>query len=564
MPILEWLPNYKIEYLPKDILAGVTVGTMLIPQGMAYALLAGLPPIAGLYAALVPLILYPVFGTSRQLSVGPVAMDSLLVASGVGTMVQSGSDQYWVYAVLLALMVGVIQMLMGVLRLGFLVNFLSQPLINGFTSAAAIIIGLSQVKHLFGIDFQGSQQVLVVLTRMIGKISDLHVETLILGLGCISLLVFLVKWKPGLPGALITVVLSILAVYIFDLDKMGVQIVGEVPEGLPALTIPAVDGTIIVNMLPIAFTIALISFMEGIAIAKKFAVQDGYPVSANQELIAIGVSNFSAGLFGGYPIAGSFSRTAVNKHAGAITPVSSIFNALTIGLTLMFLTPLFYYMPKAVLASIVVVAVSKLIDFKEPKRLFHLRKVDFLVLLFSFLITLLLGAQRGILLGAAVSIILIVRRISYPNVAILGRVGNSNIFKNIKIIEEAHEVSNFLFFRIDASLYYANAGYLKDNVFQAINNKPTVKVFVFDLSSVNEIDATAIAALFEVADELKKREIAFYMTNVKASPREMIRKSGFYEHLGKDRFLEKNEQVIALFDQEVQTSKDIHPEHTVS
>lgn len=536
-PILSWIKDYQLSDLPKDALAGITVGTMLIPQGMAYALLAGLPPIAGLYAALVPLMLYPIFGTSRQLSVGPVAMDSLLVAAGVGAMVESGTDQYWAYAILLALMVGVIQVSMGVFRLGFLVNFLSQPLINGFTSAAAIIIGLSQVKHLFRIDFQGSQQVYLVVTRMLAEVHKLHLPSLMLGIGCIGLLFLLSKWKPGWPGALITVVISILIVYSFGLEENGVLVVGTVPEGLPSLKFPALDWSLVQKMLPTAFAIALISFMEGIAIAKKFAAQEGYPVSANQELIAIGASNFSAGLFGGYPIAGSFSRTAVNKVAGARTAVSSFFNSVTVGLTLMFLTPLFYYMPKAVLASIVIVAVIKLIDIKEPIRLFNLRKLDFIVLIFSFIVTLLLGAQKGILLGAVVSIVLIIRRISYPNVAILGKVEGTNEFRNIHVIKEAQEVEGFFFFRLDASLYYANSGFLENKIVEALAERKGVRKFVMDMSSVNEIDATAMTTLFDLVSDLRARGIESYFSGTKFPVRKVFAKARFYEHVGREHFV---------------------------
>ncbi len=545
-PILNWINNYPLRDLRKDAVAGITVGTMLIPQGMAYALLAGLPPIAGLYAALVPLALYPVFGTSRQLSVGPVAMDSLLVAAGVGAIAQSGTDQYWALAILLAVMVGTIQILLGLLRLGFLVNFLSQPLISGFTSAAAIIIGLSQVKHLFRIDFEGSQQVHVVLMRIVGEIHQLHTTTLLLGLGCIALLVVVAKLSPKWPGAIITVAVSIIAVYFFDLEEAGVAIVGEVPNGLPSLRWPEIDWGTIRQMLPIAFTIALISFMEGIAIAKKFAAQDGDTVDANQELLAIGVSNASAGLFGGYPIAGSFSRTAVNRVSGARTPGASFFNALTVALTLLFLTPLFYYMPKAVLASIVIVAVTKLIDFKEPMRLFRLRKIDFLVAVFSFIMTLLLGAQRGILLGAIASIILIVRRISYPNVAILGRIGDTRQFRNVRITPEAREIEGFLFFRMDASLYYANSNYMMDNIMRALAERKGVHTFVFDLSSVNEIDATAMAALFELVDDLSNMEIRATFARIKAPVMEMIVKSGFREYVGEQHFVVDNLDVLQL------------------
>jgi SulP family sulfate permease len=518
---------------------------MLIPQGMAYALLAGLPPIAGLYAALVPLMIYPIFGTSRQLSIGPVAMDSLLVAAGVGMMAQQGSDQYWGLAMLLALMVGVIQFIMGVFKMGFLVNFLSQPLINGFTSAAAIIIALSQLKHLLGIEIEGSQRVYLVIQRIFDQIANINSITLVLGVCCIIFIILLGKLKPKWPVTLLVVCASIIVVYSMRLDQYGVQVVGEVPRGLPSLTFPTLDWTLIQKMFPIAFTIAIISYMEGIAIAKKFASKDGYIVNTNQELVAIGLSNTTAGLFGGYPIAGSFSRTAINKHAGAQTPLSSVFNALTIALTLLFLTPLFYYMPNAALASVVIVAVSKLIDIKEPKRLLTIRKRDFFILIFSFVLTLLLGARQGILWGAVASIILIIRRISYPNVAILGRVPGTNVFRNVNNDIKTIQVEGVLLCRIDASLDYANSSYLKDKLQEATATKEgRLKALIIDASSINEIDATAMASLFDLADELESQDIGFYFTSVKAPVRTTLERSKFYERLGEDHFFFRNEDAL--------------------
>lgn len=522
---------------------------MLIPQGMAYAMLAGLPPIMGLYASLVPLLIYPLFGTSRQLSVGPVAMDSLLVIAGVSLLATQGSDSYITLAVVLALMVGLIQFMMGIFRLGFLVNFLSQPLINGFTSAAAIIIGLSQVKYLLGIEIEGSQQVHIVLTNIFKQLANVHGLTLVLGLFCIGVLYSLKKLFPRFPAALFVVILSTVVVWVFNLHGSGIMIVGDVPEGLPGLSIPELNYDLMMQMVPMAFVIALISYMEAIAVAKKFAAKEGYRVSANQELVALGLCNTSAGMFGGYPIAGSFSRTAVNAHAGTHTPMSSVFNALVIGLTLMVLTPLFYYMPKAVLAAIVIVAVIDLVDIKEPRYLFRLRKQDFLILILAFFVTLILGARLGILLTAAASIVLIIRRISYPNVALLGRIPGTEIFRNIRKDNQLEQVDGLVIFRIDASLYYANASYLKDKVQASLaERKGEIKAFLFYASSINEVDATAMHTLFEIVDELESQKIPLYFSDVKGPVREMFLKSGFYERLGRERFFINKEYFIEQFE----------------
>lgn len=547
-PLFGWLSDYTFDQLKKDALAGITVGTMLIPQGMAYALLAGLPPIVGLYASLIPLLIYPFFGTSRQLSVGPVAMDSLLVASGVSMMAAQGSEDYLYLAVLLALMVGILQLLMGLLKLGFLVNFLSQPVINGFTSAAAIIIGLSQVKHLFSVDFEGSQQVHLVLYRLFEQIPNMHFLTLIIGVVCIFLLFFLKKWKPSWPGALFVVMISTSVVWLLGLHEEGVKIVGLVPEGLPSFDIPRFDQGTMLDMLPIAFTIALISFMEAIAVAKKFAAKEGYTVSPNQELIALGMSNTGAGLFGGYPIAGSFSRTAVNAHAGAQTAVSSFFNALVIGLTLIVLTPLFYFMPKAVLAAIVIVAVLGLIDVKEFFKLYSLRKRDALTLLFAFSTTLIFGARTGVMMSALASVALIIYRISYPNIAILGRIPGTETFRNVKKDPQLEEIKHLVIFRIDASLYYANAGYLKDKIYQNLVARPETTTLLIDGTSINEADTTAVSMLFEIAEELKLQGIDLYFADLKAVVRSMFERSGLYNSIGTDHFYIKKEEFIADFE----------------
>lgn len=544
-PLVGWLPAYDVHQFKKDALAGITVGTMLIPQGMAYALLAGLPPIVGLYASLVPLIIYPFFGTSKQLSVGPVAMDSLLVASGVSMLASPGSDDYLWLAILLALMVGVMQFLMGVFRLGFLVNFLSQPVINGFTSAAAIIIGLSQVKHLFSVEFQGSQQVHLVVYRLVEQLPNMHLLTLLIGIVCVILLSILKSWKPMWPVALIVMILSTVCVWLLELHNEGVKIVGNVPEGLPTFSVPRLDQATIIEMLPIAFTIALISFMEAIAVAKKFATKEGYTVSPNQELIALGIANTGAGLFGGYPVAGSFSRTAVNVHAGAQTSISSFFNALVIGLTLIVLTPLFYFMPKAVLAAIVIVAVKGLIDVKEFFKLYRLRRRDALTLLFAFSTTLMFGARTGVVMSALASVALILYRISYPNIAILGRMPGTQVFRNVKQNEELNELEGLIIFRIDASLYYANAGYLKDKIHQAIAERTNTKVLLIDGASVNEADTTATDAIFEIADELKSMDIELYFADLKKVVRGMFDKAGLYDKLGNDHFYIKKEDFIA-------------------
>ena len=536
-PILQWLPRYQRKHLRDDFLAGITVVVVLIPQGMAYALLAGLPPITGLYAALIALLIYPIFGTSRELSVGPMALDSLLVASSISVIADAGTETYILLAVLLALMVGVVQFLLGAFRMGFLVNFLSHPVISGFTSAAAFLIGFSQLKYLMRIDVPGSQQILTMLIDTFRHISEVHLISLLIGSISIALLLALRSWKPNLPGALVVVVLGTLAVWLFDWHANGVQIVGEVPYGLPKPALPVFDLATVERLYPAVGTIALVSFMEAIAVSKKFAARARYKIDANQELMALGASNITAGFFGGYNISGSFSRTAVNAYAGARSGLASLFTALVIALTLMFLTPLLYYMPKAVLASIVIVSVIGLVDYKEARRLYQVRRPDFTLLVFTFLITLLLGARYGMLLSILASLVLIIRRISHPHVALMGQIPGTDIVRNLRRAPEAMEIEGLVIFRIDASLYFANIAYLKENIEESITErKDKIRAFIFDASSINEIDSSADTALQEIADAFERNNISLYFTNVKGPVRDMMKRSGLYDKLGEDHF----------------------------
>ncbi len=536
-PILTWLPKYKSAYFRNDLIAGVTVAVLLIPQGMAYAMLAGLPPISGLYAALIPLITYTIFGSSRHLSVGPVAIDSMLVATGVGMISQTGTENFMMLAGLTAVLVGTLQFIIGAVRLGFTVNFLSTPVISGFTSAAALIIASSQLKHILGISVPRSTYIFSTFSNIFQNIGDTNISTLLLGLASILLLIGIKKYFPTIPGALVVVVLSTLSVWLFGLDKFGIIIVGDVPGGLPSFEIPEFNLTTIRELIPISLTIALMSFMEAIAVGKKFAAKHNYTIDANIELKSVGLSNISSGFFGGYPMAGSFSRTAINSDAGAKTQVSSLINALVIALTLLFLTPLFYYMPTAVLAAIIIVAVSSLFDIAEPKRLYLVKRTDFLVLVFSFSATLFLGVQYGIFVGIAASLLMIIRRISNPHIAKMGQIPNSETLRNLNRDKNAEEIEGLFIFRVDASLYFANVSFLKDLIeTNTLAPGKQIKAVIFDASSINEIDSSADTGLHEIAETLKKRDIELYFTNVKGQVRDTMRLSGFENKLGKDHF----------------------------
>ncbi|MEX2590794.1 MAG: sulfate permease, partial [Chitinophagales bacterium] len=462
MPILHWLPNYKKEYLQGDLSAGLTVGVMLIPQGMAYAMLAGLDPIHGLYAVTVPLVLYAIFGTSRQLAVGPVAMVSLLTAAGIGTLNPSSTEEYLLLALTLAFIVGLIQFGMGIFRLGFIVNFLSHPVINGFTSAAAIIIGLSQVKHLLKINLPRTEHVQDIALALFQNIGDIHWITFGIGLAGILIIKYGKKIHSAFPAPLVAVVLGIVVVSVFNLTEYGVVVLGEVPSGLPTFSAPSFDLESWKELLPIALTISLVGFAESYAVAKSIqAKHKNYKLDANQELIGLGMANFGAAFFKGYPVTGGFSRTAVNDQAGAKTALASIVSVILIVLTLLFFTSLFFYLPNAILAAVVLVAVSGLVDFATPKALWEKDKSDFLMLLATFAITLTLGIETGIISGMVLSLAAVIYRASRPHIAQLAKVPGTDYYRNITRFDNLEQRNDLLLLRIDGPIYFANIQFIK-------------------------------------------------------------------------------------------------------
>lgn len=535
LPIFQWLPKYKKSYLSGDISAGLTVGIMLIPQGMPYAMIAGLPPVFGLYASLIPQVIYAIMGTSRQLAVGPVAMDSLLVASGLGALALSGIDEYIAMAIFLALFMGTIQLALGLLRMGFLVNFLSKPVISGFTSAAAIIIGLSQLKHLLGTDIEGSNQIHILLGNAFSTLTDTNLITLGIGVAAIVLIKSIKKINNNIPAALVVVALGIVAIYFLGLNEMGVKIVGEVPKGLPGLKIPNIDFSRISELLPIALTLALIAFMEAISVAK--AVEErhtDYKVDPNQELVALGTSNIVGSFFQSYPTTGGFSRTAVNDLSGAKTGIAPLVSALVVGLTLLFLTPLFYYLPNAVLAAIIMVAVFGLIDIKFPIQLFKNRRDEFFLLLATFLITLTVGIKEGILLGVLISLILLVYRTSMPHIAVLGRIPNTNYFKNIERFNDTVETyDEFLVLRFDAQLYFGNKDYFKNELQKQIDKKgASLKYIILNAEAINYMDSSAVHLLKQTLQELKNKGLQFMVAGAIGPTRDILYSSGLIQDIG--------------------------------
>ncbi|HBH23229.1 MAG TPA: sodium-independent anion transporter [Cytophagales bacterium] len=550
VPLVGALENYNARLFKNDLAAGLTVGVMLIPQGMAYAMLAGLPPIYGLYASTIPLILYALFGTSRQLAVGPVAMVALLIATGVSQLAAYQSENYIALAILLALMVGVMQFSLGLFRLGFLVNFLSHPVISGFTSAAALIIGLSQLKHLLGIDIPRSNFIHEILINAGTHLGDVHIATFVLGATAIALILTIKKLKWPVPGPLVVVVLSILVVYFFGLDKGGMKIVKEVPEGLPPFHFPGFEMGDLKALLPIALTIALVGFMESIAVAKAIqAKHKNYQVDSNQELIALGVANIGGAFFSSFPTTGGFSRTAVNDQAGAKTGLASIISAVLILLTLIFLTPLFYYLPKAVLASVIMVAVFGLIDIKEAKHLWKSDKRDFAMLAVTFIATLTMGIEQGIIIGVALSLVMVVYRAAYPHMAQLGRLPGTNYYRNVKRFPDADQREDMLIARFDAQLFFANIGYLRDKLQKMeLEKGDKLKVVVLNAAAINGIDSSALHQLHDVVVDYHNRGIEFYVAGVKGPVRDKMMQDGLVDLIGKSNFFMHVADAVAHYE----------------
>ncbi len=560
IPAVGWLRTYDRNQLTGDLLAGLIVAIMLVPQGMAYALLAGLPPQTGLYASILPLILYGLLGTSRTLAVGPVAMVSLLVASGIGQLAESGSDLYIQLALSLAFLVGIIQTLMGFLRAGFLVNFLSHPVLSGFTSAAAVIIGFSQLKHLLGVKIPSTESFFELVGELTGALGGVNWITLGVGGAAVLLLLFFKKWlaallrRSGLSetlvipltkiGPLVAVVLGTAAVWLFGLHGgPGVRVVGNVPAGLPGLTWPGSGLESWGRLLPTALAISLVGYMESISVAKSLASKRREKVEPDQELIALGIANLGATFTGGYPVTGGISRSVVNFSAGARTGMASIITAVLIAATVLFLTPLFTHLPQAVLAAVIVVAIVDMIDVKMLVKTWRYNKVDGLSLAATFAAVLAVGVENGILLGALLSIIFYVWRTSTPHIAVVGRLGDSEIYRNV----ERHPVQTWehiLAIRVDESLYFANTRHLENHVRRLVAERPAVKHFILIASAVNFIDASALESLELLHEGLVEAGITFHLAAVKGPVMDRLLKTGFIGKIGRENIFESTHDAM--------------------
>jgi sulfate permease, SulP family len=544
IPFVSWMRGYDREQFIGDLIAGMIVAVMLIPQSMAYALLAGLPPQVGLYASIAPLMVYGLLGSSRVLAVGPTALVSLLVMAGVSQFAEPGTPEFIGLVLTLTLMSAVLQVVMGVARIGFLVNFLSHPVLSGFTSAAAVIIGMSQLKHLTGIDIPRLEHVYQTLGYAVQHAGQLDPVTMLFGGASVALL-FYAKGvlgdqlrRRGVPenirvpltklGPLVVVLLGTVIVWITRAD---VAIVGEVPAGLPGLTLPDTTPATLGLLLPTALTISLMGYMESISIAKSLASKRREKIDPNQELIALGAANFASVFTGGYPITGGLSRSVVNFSAGARTGLASIITAGLIVLTVLFLTPLFYYLPQAALAAIIVVAVASLFDLKTLRHTWRTSRPDAAALIVTFVAVLVLGIERGILLGVGTAIFLHLWASSRPPIKELGRLLGTEQYYDIQRYDVETQPDVYVM-RVDGSLYFPNAHYVEEHILEIIATRPQINSVVLVCSAMNTIDASAIHVLTALLDELSSAGIRLHLAEVKPQAMQRLVRSGVLGQLG--------------------------------
>jgi len=457
---------------------------------------------------------------------------SLLIFAGVSPLTDPGSEEYIRLVLILSLMVGTIQFAMGLFRMGFFINFFSHAVISGFTSAAAIVICLSQLSHLLGIKLSVQHSIVPLLAEATQRVGETNLIALTIGGVSIVVQLFLRKKVPRFPAPLLVVAGSTLLVYALRLDRWGVPIIGNVPKGLPTFSLPAFSFESLRLLFPSALTILFVGFMESISVAKTIAAREKYKIDSNQELKGLGLSNIVASFFSAYPVTGGFSRTAVNYEAGARTGLASVISAALIILVLYFFTPLFHYLPKCVLASIVIVAVIGLIDVKQAKHLFKVKKADGWTLALTFVITLAVGSEQGILIGMAFSLLVFIWRSSHPHTAELGYVEQEDVFRNIKRFPEVKTYPEALILRVDASLYFANMGFFEDRLRKSLTERPEVKWVIIDLSGVNDIDAVAIDALEDVIENYHEKGIQFLFTGMKGPVRDLVAKAGWEEKYG--------------------------------
>jgi len=541
LPFFAWIGELKkADTLRADIISGITVALVLVPQSMAYAQLAGLPVYYGLYASFLPPMVAALFGSSRQLATGPVAVVSLMTAAALGPLAAGSPEGYLAYAVLLAFMVGAFQLFLGVFRLGVLVDFLSHPVVIGFTNAGALIIATSQFSKLFGVTVEKAEHHYETVIRVVeAAIAHTHMPTLWMGLLSIGIMYGLKKHLPKIPNVLVAVVITTVLSWYTDFRGAGGAVVGQIPEGLPGFELPVFDWDVMQQLIATAITISLIGFMEAISIAKAMAARTRQRLDANQELIGQGLSNMVSGCFSGYPGSGSFSRSAVNINAGAVTGFSSVVTGLVVGTTLLFLTPLLYHLPQATLAAVIIMAVINLIKVEPIIHAWKAQPHDGVVAVVTFVLTLYMAPHldKGIIVGVALSIGLFLYRSMRPRVAVLSRFHDGTM-RDIAVhhLPTSPKISVV---RFDGSLYFANAGYFETKVLEVVAANPELRYIIIDGQAINQLDATGEEVLHHLAERLQKNGIQLLVARMKKQFMDTIRKTGLLATIGPEHFFSR-------------------------
>jgi SulP family sulfate permease len=560
VPLLDWGRQYNRETFTNDAVAALIVTIMLIPQSLAYALLAGLPPEVGLYASVAPLLLYAVLGSSRVLAVGPVAVVSLMTAAAVAEHAAAGTHAYWQVAMTLAFLSGGMLLIMGLLRLGFLANFLSHPVISGFISASGLLIALSQLKTLMGVKAEGHNFV-ELLSSLLHQASNIHLLTLGVGIAATAFLFWVRKGlKPLLisaglrlkladvlakAGPVAAIALTTLLAWSLDWQGQGMKLVGTVPQGLPPLTAPLWDLALWQELFVPALLISVVGFVESVSVGQTLAAKRRQRIEPDQELVALGASNLSAAFTGGFPVTGGFARSVVNFDAGAVTPAAGVYTAMGITLASLFLTPALFYLPQATLAATIIVAVLSLVDFGMLKSTWRFSKLDFIAVATTLLATLLLGVESGLVLGVLVSLALFLFRASRPHIAIVGLVPGTEHFRNVT----RHDVlvsPKLVCLRVDASMFFANARGIEDRINAEVAARPALEHVLLQCSAVNDIDASALESLEAIASRLKDSGIALHFSEIKGPVMDKLNTTGFLQHLHGQVFLTNYQAIQEL------------------
>ena len=560
LPILDWGRYYDRSTLTNDLVAALIVTIMLIPQSLAYALLAGLPPEMGLYASMLPIIFYAIFGTSRALAVGPVAVVSLLTVAAVSKIAVPGTSEYIVAAITLAFLSGLILFALGLFRLGFLANFLSHPVIAGFITATGIIIAVSQLKNILGIDAHG--HTIPDLSRSLAhNLSGLNWITAVIGVVTTGFLFWVRKGLLPLldslgvapriasiivkAGPIAAIVATTLVVWFFDLTAKGVQVVGDVPKGLPPFTMPSLSMDMWSNLIGAAILISIIGFIESVSVAQTLAAKKRQRIDPDQELIGLGAANLGASLTGGFPVTGGFSRSVVNYDAGADTPAAGAYTAIGLAGASLFLTPLIFHLPKATLAATIIVAVLSLVDFSILKKTWHHSKADFAAVISTISITLLMGVELGVSAGVTVSILIHLYKSSRPHMAIVGQVPKTEHYRNIL----RHDVltdPKILTIRVDESLYFANTRYLEDRIYDEVAQQLELQHVVLMCSAVNTIDMSALQSLEAINERLYAGGVTFHFSELKGPVMDQLSATGFLDVLSGEVFLSQHNAQTTL------------------